>query len=280
MTDETPQESQRASQPSTSSLHASSRWLADPRIRDWVATESLRSNDPGYGLLGGFPPMVQAIDEVRDRDRAERLIKEERRKNKALDRWFDERFISTYSIADLGTNGEGTLGRMLYDYMVDLDLTLELLPQRRDNPDWAPESDLDYFTLRTGQTHDFDHLLGESGFDVIGELFPAGLRIGNLFAHLSPELAGELHTTNMFVTFPWMMRTVLHYPMVWLDLWENFTHGHDVGTASPMLFTVRWEDLLHLTPEEARRELGVKGFRGPRDNRAASRIFGEGQLII
>lgn len=259
---------------------STSRWLNDPRVRDWVSFHSLRKNDPGTSLIEGLAQMVQTIDEVRDRDRIERLIKEERRRNKALDRWFDDRFISTYSVADLGTHGEGSLGRLLYDYMVALDLTLELLPQRQGNPDWAPESDLDYFTLRTGQTHDFDHLIGECGFDVIGEVFPAGLRLGNIFTHLSPELAGELHTTNMFVTFPWLMRSVLHYPAVWNTVWDNFSHGHDVGRASPLLFTVRWEELLSLTPAEARRELGIKGFRGPRDNREASLIFGEGHLII
>ncbi len=261
-------------------LNTTSRWLNDPRVRHWTANQILRRNDPGTSLLVGFPDMIHAIDEVRDREKIEALIKEERRHNKALDRWFDDRFISTYSVEDLGKNSEGTLGRLLYDYMVALDLTLELLPQRHENPNWAPESDLDYFTLRTGQTHDFDHLIGESGFDVIGEVFPAGLRTGNLFKHLSPELAGELAVTNTFVTFPWMMRTILHYPTVWQTLWENFNHGYEVGQASPMLFTVRWEELLSLTPAEARRELGVKGFKGARDNREASLIFGEGHLII
>jgi ubiquinone biosynthesis protein Coq4 len=257
-----------------------SRWLNDPRVRDWISSESLRRNDPGRGLLDDFPPLVAALDDVRDRAAVDALIQQERRTNKALDRWFDDRFISTYSLADLGRHGEGSLGRLLHDHMVALDLTLELLPQRQADPDWAPQSDFDYFTLRTGQTHDFDHLIGESGFDVIGEVFPAGLRTSNMFAHVAPDLAGALLTTHTFVTFPWMMRTILHYPAVWPTFWDNFGHGHAVGRASPCLFTVRWEDLLHLTPAEARRELGVRGFQGPRDNRSASLIFGEGRLII
>ncbi|WP_353227319.1 hypothetical protein [Novosphingobium sp.] len=257
-----------------------SRWLNDPGMRDYVSSVSLRRNDPDRNLLDELPAMVASVDAVRDRDAVDRLIQQERRTNKALDRWFDDRFISTYTLADLGRHGPGSLGRLLHDHMVALDLTLELLPQRQADPSWAPHSDLDYFTLRTGQTHDFDHLIGESGFDVIGELFPAGLRTGNMFAHVSPELAGALLTTHTFVTFPWMMRTILHYPAAWPALWDNFSHGHAVGTASACLFTVRWEDVLHLTPAEARRELGVRGFTGARDNRAASLVFGEGRLII
>lgn len=257
-----------------------SRWLDDARIRDWVAFHTLRRNTGPQSLIEGLPEMVGAVDELRDRDRVEAMIKEERRHNKALDRWFDERFVSTYTLEDLGQNPEGSIGRLLHDHMVSLGLTLELLPQRQADPSWAPESDLDYYTLRSGQTHDFDHLIGECGFDAIGEVFPAGLRTGNLFAHLSPELAGELLTTTMFVTFPWAMRTMLHYPQIWPVVWDNFSHGHDVGTKSANLFIVRWEELLHLTPAQVRGELGVKGFTGPRDNRAASLIFGEGREIF
>lgn len=261
-------------------MTTTSPWLDNPVVRDWVASESLRRNDPGRGLLDDFPPLVGAVAQVHDVAEIDRLIAAERRHNKALDRWFDDRFISTYTVADLGAHAPGTLGRLLHDYMVAHNLTLDLLPQRQADPCWAPASDWDYYTLRSGQTHDFDHLIGESGFDVIGEVFPAGLRTGNVFAHVSPDLAGKLLTTNTFVTFPWMMRTILHYPSVWPAFFANFRHGHDVGQASPPLFTVRWEDLLHLTPAEARRELGVKGFQGPRDNRAESLIFGEGRLII
>ena len=261
-------------------LPTSSRWLNDPRIREWVWFHSLRRNDPQTSLIEGLAEMVDAIDEVRDRERIEALIAEERRLNPVIDRWFEERFISTYTVEDLGRNPSGSLGRLLHDHIVALDLSLDLLTQRQADPEWTPTSDLDYFTLRSGQTHDFDHLIGECGFDSIGEVFPAGLRAGNLFAHLSPELAGELHSTTMFVTFPWLMRTMLHYPQIWNTVWDNFSHGHDVGRASPPLFTAKWEDVLHLSPAEARQELGVKGFRTAADNTSASLVFGEGRLII
>lgn len=270
----------RLVQTASSVLVSSSPWLNDARVREWIATESLRRNGADYPLLYGMHEMLGAIDQVRDRDRTEELIARERKINPALDAWFEERFISTYTLDDLADNPDGSLGRLLYDHMVALDLSPELLSQRMEDPDWAPRSDLDYFTLRTGQTHDFDHLLGEVGFDVMAEVFPTGLRTGNMFAHVSPELAGALLTTNTFVIFPWLMRTMLHYPQAWPQLWENFTHGYEMGQQSDLLFTVKWEDYLHMTPEQAREALGVRGFRGKSDSTAASLVFGEGRLII
>lgn len=264
----------------SSVLVSSSPWLNDPRIREWITTESLRRNGPDYPLLYGLSDLVTAIDAVRDKDRAERLIKQERSRNKALDRWFGERFVSTFTLDDLADNPPGSIGRQLHDHMVALDLSPELLPQRLENPDWAPESDLDYFTLRTGQTHDLDHLLGEVGFDVMSEIFPTGLRTGNMFAHVSAELAGELLTTNSLIIFPWLMRTMLHYPEAWPTLWRNLSHGYDVGMQSDLLFTARFEDVWHLSPDDARKALGVRGFRGASDSKPASLVFGEGRLII
>jgi len=270
----------RVPQTLSSVLISSSRWLNDPRIREWISTESLRRNGADYPLLYGMTELLQAIDSVRDLDRVERLIKAERRINPALDRWFEERFISTYTLDDLADNPPGSIGRLLYEHMESLGLSPELDPRRMADPSWSPKLDIEYYNLRTSQTHDFDHILGEVGFDVMAEIFPTGLRTGNMFAHVSPELAGELLVINTFIIFPWLLRTMLHYPEAWPTLWRNLTHGYEVGQQSDMLFTAKFEDVMHLSPAEARKALGVRGFRGPTDSRAASRIFGEGREII
>lgn len=264
----------------SSVLVSSSPWLNDARLREWIANESLRRNGHDYPLLYGMAPMVKALDETRDNERIDALIQAERKINPRLDAWFEERFISTFTLEDLGRNPTGSVGRLLYDHMVELGLSPELMHQRMENPEWAPESDFDYFTLRTGQTHDLDHLLGEVGFDVIAEIFPTGLRTGNMFAHVGPALAGELLRTNTMVIFPWFMRCMMNYPEAWPMMWHNLSHGYAVGQQSDMLFTAKLEDVWHLSPAEARDALGVRGWKGPNDSRAASRIFGEGYEII
>lgn len=264
----------------SSVLISSSRWLNEPRIREWVANENLRRNGDDYPLLFGFPQAIQAIDDTRDDDKIEDLIRAERKTNKALDRWFEERFISTYTKANLADNPPGSVGRLLFEHMDKLGLETELDPRILANPDWKPERDIEYFNLRSGQTHDFDHLLGEVGFDVISEIFPTGLRTGNVFTHVSPELAGQLLTVNTFTIFPWFMRCQLHYPAAWPSMWHNLSHGYEVGQASEPLFMARYEEVLHLTPAQAREKLGMRGWKGPHNSEAASLVFGEGRLII
>ena len=70
------------------------------------------------------------------------------------------------------------------------------------------------------------------------------------------------------------------YPGAWPDLWRNLSYGYEVGQQSDMLFSARFEDILHLPPAQAREALGWRGHRGPVDSREASLIFGEGREII
>lgn len=264
----------------SSALISSSPWLNDPRIREWIATESLRRNGGDYPLLYGLPTLIDAIDQVRDFDRVERLIAEERRKNPKLDAWFEARFVSTYTREDLAQYPAGSIGRQLYEYMTEFDLSPQLDPRLLANPDWKPVRDIEYFTLRSGQTHDFYHILGEVGFGTVAEYFITGVTTGDAFAHVSPELAGELQTINSLIMFPWMLRTMLHYPAAWPQLWKNLAYGYEIGEQSDMLFTSRYEDVLHLPPAEARAALGWRGFKGPTDSKAASLVFGEGREIL
>jgi ubiquinone biosynthesis protein COQ4 len=264
----------------SSVLVSSSSFLNDPRLREWLSTESLRRNGADYPLLYGIPSMVEAVETTRDADKVESLIKAERRKNPELDRWFGERFISSFSLEDLAQNPPGSVGRLLFEHMHSLGLSPELTTQRMLDPDWIPETDLEYFTLRFNQNHDFNHLLGEIGFDVVAEMWPTGLVTGNIFRHSSPELAGELLRLNTLTTFPWLIRTMLHYPAAWPSLWRNMSYGYEVGQQSDLLFTFRYEDILHLTAAEARAEVGMRGVTGPVSSLEASVIFGEGQTII
>jgi len=264
----------------SSVLVSSSPFLNDIRLREWLSTESLRRNGPDYPLLFGIPSMVEAIEQGRDEEKVAALIEGERRKNPALDQWFGERFISSYSLADLAANPTGSIGRLLFEHMDSLGLEPELTPQRMIDPNWTPKSDIEFFTLRFNQIHDFHHILGEIGFDVIAEIWPTGLMTGNIFTHIGAELAGELLRLNTLTTFPWFIRAMLNYPEAWPTIWRNMSEGYRVGQQSDLLFTVRYEDVLHLSPAEARDAIGMRGVAGPMSSVDASLIFGEGRTIL
>ena len=270
---------QKVTTPS-SVLISSSTYLNDARLRDYISTESLRRNGADYPLLFDIMSMVEAVEKARDTDRIEALIAAERRRNPALDRWFGERFISSFTLYDLADNPAGSVGRLLFEHMDALGLTPELTPQRMVDPNWVPGTDLDFFTLRFNQIHDFNHILGEVGFDVLSEIWPTGLCTGNLFTHLNPELAGELLKLNTLTTFPWFIRTMMNYPAAWPTVWRNMSHGYQVGQQSDLLITARYEDIFPLAPAEARAAIGMRGVAGPMSSIEASLIFGEGRTIL
>ncbi len=264
----------------SSALISSSPWLNDRRVRDWISTESLRRNGHDYPLLYGLPELMEAVDDVCDTAFIEKLVDIERGKNPAFAKWLDEAFMSSFTKEDLKAYPSGSVGRQMFEYMDEYDLSPELNSRVLANPEWKPQSTFDFWNLRMGQTHDFYHILGEIGFGTVAEYFITGVVTGNCFKYLSPELAGALMTTNTLIMFPWMTRTMLHYPGAWPKLWSNISYGYAVGEQSDMLFTARFEEILHLHPAEAREKLGWRGHRGPVDSKEASLIFGEGREII
>jgi ubiquinone biosynthesis protein Coq4 len=264
----------------SSVLISSSPFLNDIRLREWITTETLRRNGADYPLLFGIPSMVEAIEQGRDADHVNALIAAERRRNPKLDQWFGERFISSFTLDQLGSNPSGSIGRLLFEHMNALGLSPELTPQRMIDPEWTPATDIEFFTLRFNQVHDFFHILGEVGFDVLSEIWPTGLCTANIFKHISPDLAGEMLRLNTLTTFPWFIRTMLHYPAAWPTLWRNLSYGYEVGEQSDLLFTARFEDVLHLSPAEARDAIGMRGVDGPVSSVEGSLIFGEGRTIL
>ena len=264
----------------SSVLVSSSPWLNDARIREWMASENLRRNGNDYPLLYGIPPLLKAITDVRDYPYLEKLFAAERKKNPAFDKWMDEGFLSNFTREDLADYPEGSVGSELYKYMIEHDLSPNLHDKLMENPNWRPETSIDFWDYRMSQTHDFFHILGEVGFSTVAEYFVTGVMTGNVFQHVSAELASKLMSTNTLIMFPWMTRCMLHYGEAWPDLWHQITHGYEVGQKSDMIFAAKFEDVLHMKPAEAREAIGMKGFRGVHNSRDASLVFGEGKEII
>lgn len=237
----------------SSLLVSSSRYLNDARVRDWVATHLLRRNGADVPTPSDSIQLVQILREVQDIGHINALFAEERRKNPALDAWFKEGFISTFQIADLAHYGPETVGGIFHAQLTAHDLQIDLVPPH------VPRNDFEYFQLRAGQTHDLEHILGGGGFDFIGELVPYYMRLTNLFVHLSPELAGELSAFSIFGSTRILTRAVLHYPQTWLVAQNAVERGARVGRLSAPIYSMRYEDVFGLTPDEAREALGIRG---------------------
>jgi ubiquinone biosynthesis protein COQ4 len=251
----------------SSTLISSSKYLNDPRLREWVAMILLRKNGPDMPPPAEMHALPRLLDELRDFDHIEAMFTEERKVNPALDRWMSEGFISSYSIDDFKGYAPDTVGGIFYRWITEGNYGIQLMPWKQ------PETQFQFFQLRSGQTHDFEHILCGGGFNSMGELVPFWYRLTNIFKHISnPELAGELSVLHLFGSLRYTVRTMLHYPQIWPVTVDAIQRGMRVGQESDALFMAKLEDVFHLPVAEARRVLGVRGAVD-RDTSAEGEFF-------
>ena len=237
----------------SSVLVSSSRYLNNPRLREWLAMILLRRNGPDMPPPAEMYEFMGILDELRDYDRIEQMIADERKVNPEFDAWFAEGFHSTYAIEDFSQYDPGSLGGIFYTWITEGDYEIQITPWQE------PKTQLEFYNLRAGQTHDFEHILTGGGFNFMGELVPYWYRLTNIFTHIKdPELAAELCTIYIFGSLRYTVRTILHYPQVWMTAVKCIEQGMKVGQASDALFMKKLEPAFHLPLEEARAALGVR----------------------
>ena len=97
----------------SSVLVSSSKYLNNPRLRDWLTMIMLRKNGPDMPPPAEMYALLPILEELRDHARIEEMFAAERKVNPLLDDWFTEGFISTYQIEDFKDYAPGTLGGMV-----------------------------------------------------------------------------------------------------------------------------------------------------------------------
>jgi len=239
----------------SSVLVSSSKYLNSPRLRDWVAMILLKKNGPDFPPPAEMHEFQEILTTLRDYQHIEAMFAAERKINPALDRWMAEGFVSNYTIEDFKDYAPGSLGGIFYQHMTAGNYQLQITPWMQ------PRSQLEFFNLRSGQTHDFEHLLTGGGFNFMGELVPYWYRLTNTFKHIrNPELAGELCVNYIFGSLRYTVRTILHYPQIWPTAVNAIQRGMRVGQESDALFMAKLETVFHLPMEQARAALGVRGY--------------------
>lgn len=238
----------------SSVLVSSSKYLNNPRLREWLAMILLRRNGPDLPPPAEMYEFLPILEELRDHAAIEAKFSAERQINPELDAWLAEGFYSTYSIEDFAGYAPGTLGGIYYQWITEGNYEIQIVPWRE------PRSQLEFYNLRSGQTHDFEHILCGGGFNFMGELVPYWYRLTNVFKFIhDPELAAELSMIQIFGSLRYTVRTMLHYPQVWNTCTDAIQRGMTVGKASDALFMKKLETCFHLPLEEARAALGVRG---------------------
>ncbi len=260
----------RQAQPTSSALLSTSKYLNHAGLRDWLATHFLRRNgadlpiysDPASGLL-------QALDDLRDVARYQRLIDAEKERNPAFRAWVEEKWLSTMQVEDFAQFPPESFGGIFYRYLVDNGIALNL-----GWKDANPKNDVEFIRMRSGQIHDYEHLMTGGGFNSLGELLPLFCRLSNPFSHYAPELAQAMSELYTFVAHRMVMRSFLHYPQTWPTVLELIERGIKVGQDSASVYEARYEQALHLPIPQAREMLGFVGAEDF-DSAAMDLIFTE-----
>jgi len=252
----------------SSGLVSSSKYLNEPAIREWLALHYLRKNGPDLPTPSDTSNgLVQALHRIRDFEALDRLIAEEKEKNPKFQAWLAEKPICRHTVEDFSKYEPGTFGGIYYRYVIDNNFQLNL--------GWkfpTSDSDREYILFRSGQIHDFEHIITGGGFNTLGELLPYFTRLSNLHANLSQDLASALFPLFVFGGFRMVFRAALHYPQTWLTVVDLMRRATAIGLNSECILMARFEDVFHLTPAEAREALGVRGAEDL-DTAEVSRIF-------
>jgi ubiquinone biosynthesis protein Coq4 len=260
-------------QTESSVLVSSSKYLNNPRLRDWVATILLRRNGADVPPPAEMYEFVAILNELRDFDAVEEMFTRERKVNPEMDAWFNEGFISSYAIDDFKDYAPGSLGGIFWQQMTSGDYEIQITPWKE------PKTQLEYYNLRSGQTHDFEHILCGGGFNFMGELVPYWYRMTNVPKHLrDQELAAELNVIHIFGSLRYTVRTMLHYPQVWPTAVDCIQRGMKVGQESDALFMKKLETVFHLPLAEAREALGVRGARDVDTSREGAFWASDGKI--
>ena len=238
----------------SSVLVSSSKYLNHPRLREWIAFIALKKNGPDFPPAAEMYQLLSFIDELRDFDHIEHMITEERKVNPRFDKWFSDWWVSDYTLDDLKDCAPGTVGGIYYKTATEGNYDIQIVP------DYKPQTQWQFYSLRSGQTHDYEHILTGGGFNYMGELIPYWFRLATIHTHIqNKELAGEMSVLSIFGTMRYVIRTMLHYPQIWETALTCIEQGIRIGRASDPFWMAKIEDVWHVPLEEARAQLGVRG---------------------
>lgn len=252
----------------SSVLVSSSPYLNDPRLRDWVATQFLRKSGKDRPTSADTHALYPILFEVLPLDRIEELFTQERKRWPELDAWFNAGFSSDFTIAQLLDYPQGSLGHTFGRYLKDNGFEIDIVPR------FEPKSQFQYYSLRSGQTHDLEHIVCGGGFDIIGELVPYWGRLSNVPRFLDPELVQLINVGQLLGALRLVTRTGLHYQQSFPKVMEAMRAGMDVGEQSGPYFMAKYEDVFHLPIPEAREALGIRGV-SEADSAAQSLVWTE-----
>lgn len=243
---------------------STSRFLNSPLFVHAFAQRSLRRYGHDVPTTYDVPDMIRGIADVTDREEIQVAMDQERASNPAFCAWLDARRISRYREEDLRDIAPDRLGGALHKFMKDSGLDIDFL-----NEDRKPLDDIDYLRMRSGGSHDIQHIVTGFGPDPAGEHALGMMNVTCNALAFNPVLARYASMPITFITAAGYARIAFNYPQGLPTILEATELGVRAGRSIRMpLLMVEWESYLDWRLEDIREDLGFEG--GPGDAWKAS----------
>ncbi|GAB3285808.1 Coq4 family protein [Parahaliea aestuarii] len=234
-------------------LSSTSKYLNDPRLRHWVAVESLRRNGPDMDHYGGPLEIIDIFRGLDDIDEINRLLAGARAQDAKLDAWFEDRYLIPHDMEALAQLPEGTLGREYQKMLTEQGLQADFLPFG------STATDYDYMLRRQSQTHDIEHVVVGYRYDPLGEFGLIAARQTNMARFLGAEVMEHMSVVSNLLLSTAIARFGCHYPQLLPPLYKALGEGQRIGAQMTTgIFMPRYEEMFEWTVDAVREELGIR----------------------
>ncbi|MXO74339.1 hypothetical protein GRI40_03755 [Altererythrobacter aerius] len=238
---------------SSSVLVSSSKYLNSAELRSLVAQEMLRRNGPDLPNTAYIPEVAQILHMLEDHADIIRLFEEEKARLPLFREWLEKRNLADFTKAEVEGCAPGTLGAMLYDFMVNSGYELDVFFR-----EVQVVNDFTFYLRQTALTHDIEHMVTGFGPNHGGEIALLNANLHSKSLYFRPELAAFFNRIQCYLKAKTIMKDSLHYPeALALNLEAEFRGAEQGRNWAYPIMLADWRSLVDTPITEIRRMLNI-----------------------
>ena len=237
----------------SSVLVSSSKYLNHGELRGLIAQEMLRRNGADLPNTAYIPEVAQILMMLEDFPRIMQLFEEEKARLPQFKEWCDRKSLADFKKEDVADSKPGTLGAVLYDFMVNSGYELDIFYR-----EIQVVNDLTYYLRQTAVTHDIEHMISGFGPNHGGEVALINANMHAKARYFNPEMASFLNRVQTYLKAKTIMKDGLHYPESYaLNLEAEFIGAEQGRNWKYPLMLAPWRDWIEWQVSDIREELGI-----------------------
>lgn len=237
----------------SSVLVSSSKYLNHGEFRALISQEFLRRNGADLPNTAYIPEVAQILMTLEDWPRIIGLFEEEKARLPRFREWCAKRSLADFKKEEVKDCAPGTLGEMLYDFMVNSGYELDIFYREIKVTD-----DLSYYLRQTALTHDIEHMVSGFGPNHGGEVALLTANMHSKVRYYHPELAAFFNRVQSYLKAKTIMKDGLHYPEAMVINLEAEFRGAEQGRNWKYPIQLAdWRAMVDWQIADIREELGI-----------------------